>query len=645
MPPVTIVVHVATPPVNTLRCLEAIEEHTPPHLYEVVVVDDGAPSETSELLDALEGDVRVLRHATRRGAAAAAMAGAAVATTPWVALLGTEILVTRGWLEALLARAEEDAAIAAVQPKVVALDGRLLDAGGFLAREGAVLAYASGTRRAGEPMHDLRRDVTALTGGCTLVRASSLLAAGGIDEAYESAVWAATDLAQTLLAAGGRVVLEPSAVVTRTSVDEPRTSVPDRQRLAARWPGETLDGTDRWALPAAPDGKRILVIDPWSPTFDRDTGHKRLDQMLAHLRARGHGIVYYAETAMDRDVYGAHLARRGIPLYGLDPARRLVYESDPELRDAHGPALERVLERFQFDMVLFSFFSTAEKYLPLVRRVAPDAEIVIDSVDIHFLRERRMAEVGDDAVLRARAEDTRRRELATYGAADRVICVSPDDAEVLRAESPHLDIAIVPVVYEDIDQGPGRDERDLIVFIASSAHIPNVDAARWWRDEIAPRLAARLPGVPLTVVGYDPGGTMAAVHGEGVDVIGAVPDVLPWLHRSRVTAVPLRWGAGVKGKVIEAMMAGVPVVGTPVAVEGIVAVDGTHVLVGEDPEALAAAVARAYLDAGTWEGLRREGRALVERDFSLEALGAALDVAIELPSRRPNRAARRLIAR
>jgi GT2 family glycosyltransferase/glycosyltransferase involved in cell wall biosynthesis len=654
MPPVTIVLHVAAPVGATLRCLEAIEACTPPELYDVVIVDDAAPTETAELLAALEGDVRVVRQDHRRGAAASFDAGTALTSARWVALLGTDVLVTPGWLERLLDATEADAAIAAVQPKVVAPDGTLLDAGGFLLRDGGVRPYGSGSRLE-DPMFDCVRDVTALTGGCTLLRAASLAEAGGIPTGYEAPVWAATDLAQALLAAGERVVLEPGAVVQRTAVDDPRSSATDRALLSQRWPVavaaapdarlDRLDGTDWWALPQAPHGKRILVIDPWSPTFDRDTGHKRLLQMLDRLRSQGHGVVYYAELAKDRPRYGAMLAARGIPLYGRDPARPLEYNEDPVLRAGHAPLLDHVLERFRVDTVLFSFFSTAEKYAALVRRAAPGTEVIVDSVDIHFLRERRMAEVRDDAGLLVQAEQTKRREIATYRSADRVFCVSPDDAEVLRKEAPELDIAIVPVVYEDVEQGPGWAGRDRIVFIASSAHIPNLDAVVWWREEIGPRLEARLPGVPLTVIGYDPSGAMASLRGPGVEVVGAVPEVLPWLHQARLTAVPLRWGAGVKGKVIEAMMAGVPVVGTPIAVEGMGVEPGVHALVADDADGLVDAVVRAYEDRDTWERLRREARILVERDFSLDALHAALDVAMELPAVGRNRAVRRLARR
>ena len=647
MPPVSLVVRVAAPVAATLRCLEAVEAHTPPELYDVVLVDDAAPAETAELLAALGGDVRVVRHDRRQGAMASFAAGAAVAGGRYVALLDTDVVVTDGWLEPLVALLDAEPDVAVAQPTVVALDGSLLDAGGFVLRDGSVRPYGSGARCPGEPMHACRRDVTAVTGGCAVVRAEGF----PLDGAYASPVWALTDL----VAGGARAVLQPRSVVRRISVDAPRAPEGDAERLATRHPdvvatapqpADDLGTTDWWALDAdRPGGGRILVVDPWSPTFDRDTGHKRLLQMLHHLRRRGDGVVYYAETAMDRERYAPVVGDLGIPLYGLDPALRRQYDVDGALRAAHGPTLQQVLRRFRFDTIVFSFFSTAEKYLPTVRALAPDARVLVDSVDIHFLRERRMAEVNDDRALLARAEDTRRRELATYQAADRVVCVSESDADVLRRDLPGLDIALVPVAYEDVDQGPGRDERDRIVFVASSAHGPNLDAVRWWRDEIAPLLASRLPGVPLTVVGYDPQGTMAALAGPGVDVVGAVPDVLPWLHRSRLTAVPLRWGAGVKGKVIEAMMAGVPVVGTSIAVEGIGVVDGTHALVADDAEAFADAVTRAYLEPEMWSTLRREGRALVERDCSLDALGAALDVAIELPVHRGNRASRRLAAR
>ena len=109
------------------------------------------------------------------------------------------------------------------------------------------------------------------------------------------------------------------------------------------------------------------------------------------------------------------------------------------------------------------------------------------------------------------------------------------------------------------------------------------------------------------------------VTSDGVQVHGHVPDLRPWLDGCVAAVAPLRYGAGVKGKVNEAMAHGLPVVGTPAAVEGMHLVDGHDVLVGADAEAFAAAIARLHGDADLWTRLARHGRDNVARHFSLDA--------------------------
>ena len=138
-------------------------------------------------------------------------------------------------------------------------------------------------------------------------------------------------------------------------------------------------------------------------------------------------------------------------------------------------------------------------------------------------------------------------------------------------------------------------ERD-VLFVGSFDHPPNVDAARWAAREIMPLVRERCPDAVLHVVGSNPTDQVRELAGPGVEVHGWVPDVAPMYARSRVTLAPLRFGAGVKGKVGESLAIGVPVVGTSVAVEGMHLTDGQEVLVADDAPGLADAVVQLLTD-------------------------------------------------
>jgi glycosyltransferase involved in cell wall biosynthesis len=138
--------------------------------------------------------------------------------------------------------------------------------------------------------------------------------------------------------------------------------------------------------------------------------------------------------------------------------------------------------------------------------------------------------------------------------------------------------------------------------------------------EAFPLIRARLPEVRFHCIGSDTPAEIAALAAQpGVVVHGHVPDIDPYMDGARISLAPLRYGAGVKGKVNLSMAHGQPVVATGCAVEGMHLRDGEDVLVADDPQAFADAVVRLYTDAALWQRLADNGIANVERHFSLDA--------------------------
>ena len=163
------------------------------------------------------------------------------------------------------------------------------------------------------------------------------------------------------------------------------------------------------------------------------------------------------------------------------------------------------------------------------------------------------------------------------------------------------------------------------LFIGGFQHPPNVDAMLWYAREILPHLRKRLPGVSTYVIGSRPTPAIGALAADDVAILGYVPDIGPYLEGCRVSIAPLRYGAGVKGKINTAMSHGLPVVATTPSVEGMHLVDGRDVLVADDPDAFATAVARLYEDRALWERLSAGGRENVAKYFSRDAARAALE--------------------
>jgi len=189
-------------------------------------------------------------------------------------------------------------------------------------------------------------------------------------------------------------------------------------------------------------------------------------------------------------------------------------------------------------------------------------------------------------------------------------------------------------IHEPVGASKPFAEREGLLFVGGFRHPPNVDAARFLVEEIVPRLREQLPGVPVYIVGSSAPRVVQDLAGPGVEFVGFVPELAPWLERCRVSVSPLRYGAGVKGKVNQAMAHGLPVVATRMSVEGMHVVDGEDALVADDPEAFAHAVVRLYRDEALWNRVSGAGLDNVRRHFSTEVAKRALQALPALVVRR-----------
>jgi glycosyltransferase involved in cell wall biosynthesis len=239
-------------------------------------------------------------------------------------------------------------------------------------------------------------------------------------------------------------------------------------------------------------------------------------------------------------------------------------------------------------------------------------------VDLHYLREERLAELEDSLPLRRVAAQTKRSELAVIRQSDATLVVSPVEQTVLREAAPDARVEVLSNIHKVAGCQAGFAERKDLFFVGGYQHPPNIDAAQWFVSSIWPLVQAQLPGVNLHLIGSKAPERIKSLHGNGVIFHGFVDDLNPWLDGCRLAVAPLRYGAGVKGKVNISMSRGQPVVATPAAVEGLQAHIGEDVLVAESAQDFAAEVVRLYQDPQLWEKLSQGGLQNVQRYFSVD---------------------------
>jgi glycosyltransferase involved in cell wall biosynthesis len=599
------------------RCLRAIAATGDSVAFETIVVDRGLDSEARERLAVVEG-VQVLV-AQRCGLAAAGNRGVARARGRLVVLIDDDVEPHAGWLAALVGRAESTPDAGAVAAKLLGADGNLAEAGAIVWSDGTVAGFGDGQRR-DAPEYDYSRPVDSGALGALLLRRELWKAIGGFDERFESAGYVAADLGLAARAIGRTVLYEPRAVVARADTGVPeagRSDVGagegDRSAFVTKWRAE-LEAQPTRGMESAylasnrNQGPHVLIVDHDVPASDRDAGSLRMACIVDELAELGCRVTFMPDRRDADERYRRSLQDRGVEV--LEPGSDL------------GAYLVAAGDRTR--LAVLSRPHVASRYLHLVHEHAPSARVAYDTVDLHHVREQRRAEF-EGRVDRRKAAGLRELELALARACDVTLVVSETERRTLLAEEPELDAEILSIGNEPWSEVPPRDGRSGVLFVGGFAHDPNRDAAFELAREVMPAVWQEIGDVRLTIVGADPPPDLQALAADRIDVRGWVPDLHPLLGESLLTAAPLRYGAGVKGKITESMAAGLPVVTTAIGAEGLAAEHGRDIQIGDTAADLARLIVELHRDSRLWSRLSRNGREVIARTASPAAMRPVLE--------------------
>ena len=637
----------------TYACIQSILEHTDFNEtpYEVILADDVSKDATASIGDYIRGLV-VSRNTENQGFLKNCNQAAKKAVGDYIFFLNNDTKVTDGWLSSLLKLMDGDESIGMAGSKLIYPDGRLQEAGGIIWSDGSGWNYGR-LDDPEKPQYNYVKEVDYISGAAIMIRRSLWEEIGGFDERFAPAYCEDSDLAFEVRKHGKRVVYQPKSVVVHfegisngTDVNGEglkKYQVVNQEKFREKWKEELKEQSRNTGNPnpfTARDRSQkkpcVLVIDHYVPTWDRDAGSKTTYQYIRMFLKKGYNVKLLGDNFLHEEPYSTELMQMGVEiLYG---------------EDMQSGIWDWIRENQLFiDIAYLNRPHIAIKYIDFLRENT-GIRCIYYGHDLHFLRLLREYELNGDIRTKRESDYWKSIEFTVMQKADMSYYPSEAEVEAIHALDPKIRVkAITAYLWEDFlpcgksgallsETGEETDyaRREGLLFVGGFAHPPNEDGVLWFVKDVFPKIREKVPDMNFYIVGSKAPEEITALGAEpektGIHVLGYVSDeeLAALYQKTKITVVPLRYGAGVKGKVVEAIYNGAVVVTTSVGAEGIpdpervlATVNETETELREHPEAVAESFAEAvlklYRNDGMLAAISSETQRYIKRHYSMDA--------------------------
>ena len=624
-PKVSIIIPVYNQIHYTYACLVSILENTEGFDYEIIIADDVSTDATKEIDKFVSGLV-IARNESNQGFLKNCNNAAKKARGEYIFFLNNDTTVEKDWLPPLIKLLESDKSIGMGGSKLIYPDGRLQEAGGIIWSDGSGWNYGR-CDDPNKPEYNYVRDVDYISGAAIMLSRKLWEEIGGFDERYAPAYCEDSDLAFEVRKRGLRVVYQPLSVVTHfegvsngTDVNGTglkRYQVENNKKLQEKWSEEFKNQYDNVGVPNAfrarerSRGKKvILFVDHYVPTFDKDAGSKTTFQYIKMFIERGYVVKFLPDNFAKSEPYTSILEQMGVEVLYGNEMRTNIFEW-----------IEN--NQANIDIAYLNRPHIATKYIDFIKEKT-NIKVIYYGHDLHFLRERREYELTGDVERKNASAYWKSMELDLMRKAS--ISYYPSNVEVDYIHTFDKKInakAITAYVFEkfgNIDYNP--DIREGVLFVGGFSHPPNADALKYFLDNMWDEIYAQIKA-PFYIVGSNATDEIKALHNEAKGIIfkGFVSEeeLKELYEKVRLVVVPLRYGAGVKGKVIEALYYNDPVITTSVGAEGI---DNSYnqMLVADEPGDFVEKCVKLYNDKEALKAMSKAADDYVRNKHSIEAV-------------------------
>lgn len=622
----------------TRRCLASIVKSAQSSRLraEIILSDNCSTDETPKAWENFQNDKWPLayrRNKENLGYLRNANAGAQAAIGEFLCLMNNDVVVQEGWLDALVASLRGRPDIGLVGPCYVDGKGRVVEVGGAIFRDGSAAQQGNGTP-IGDPDFAYANDVHYCSMACVVLPTTLFRELGGYDERYMPAYYEDVDLCFRIAERGLRVLVNPLVRITHlfggshNLRETLQLMDKNRKVLVERWK-DRLDrlhpppGTAPSRLRSWPRRSTIVFHWPFLVNPDSTTGSLRNWRLMLEMRRRGHHVVYVGPNERSEDSLLVYLRSIGVEVQ----THRTGLEQE---------LVTKLVASHSIAAAVMSFCISEERFGHLYDQLAPDIIRVFDTIDLNFVRDFRSRQTAEawgaiEHMDPARLPVSAYVEIASMLRSDAVLLVSEAERELLTRDLqlPDGKFHVVSTIHDLDAMIRPCAEREGFSFIGYGGHPPNVDSIEYIVASLWPGIRAQLPAARLDIYGFKLPRKVLALDNPstGIFVRGFVEDHRAAIGASRVMLAPLRYGAGVKGKICEAFAVGTPVVTTPMGAEGIDE-EGQALAIETDARRFVDRAVELYRSEETWTRASRKGMELVHERFSSKAAGDRLMAAI-----------------
>jgi len=557
-------------------CLRSIKQNTFGVTYEIIFADDGSSDETKNIKNYIK-NITVIRNEPNLGFLKNCNKAASQAKGRYIHFLNNDTRVTYGWLSSLVELLDNNSDIGMVGSKLIYPDGQLQEAGGIIWKDGSGWNFGH-KQNPDAPEFNYVKEVDYISGASIMLRKELWDKLGGFDERYTPAYCEDSDLAFQIREMNMKVVYQPSSVVvhyegfshgTEQNKKSGLTNTKQYQEInkakfIEKWQSrlqlQNPNAEDVFHARDRSNGKKtILVIDHYVPQWDKDAGSRTTFQYLEVFTELGLNVKFLGDNFYKYEPYTSILQQKGIEvLYGNHYAKHVE---------------NWLLTNGQyFDFILLNRPHISTKYMKILHRQVPST-ILYYGHDLHYVRELKEYEITRDEKKLASSNEWKSIESDLFAKSDVVLTPTLKEKEIISEDFPDKEIEVMPAFFYEKIAMPitNFNERKNLLFIGGFKHTPNIDAVIWFFDEVFPEIQRQIPEIQIIIAGSHIPEKITSYASANIVIKGFVSDLeLNRLYSSiKIAVIPLRFGAGLKGKTVEAMAKGIPLVSTSVGLEGL----------------------------------------------------------------------------